>query len=225
MGERARKRPGSPFPGRSTQSPPRGVGRRRLRVELGAVDPVEGRAADGRGYDGAARDRARRAVADRRRDGRRRASAGSGISPFSSRPPSRPPASRSTWTAHGRTSPSGSAPPTASARARVPPSVSSRPASMGAGRAPEREVTMVQTFGGRRADLAQAPALAEAGRVHTHVERSVSRTLDARWSDRRPTVPPSSRGLAGVGLALTAAWRGAAARSAPAPCPTGSRSG
>jgi len=41
---------------------------------------------------------------------------------------------------------------------------------MGAGRAPDREVSMVHTFGGTRADLAEALALAEAGRVHTTVQ-------------------------------------------------------
>src|SRR3954469_5184540 len=41
-------------------------------------------------------------------------------------------------------------------------------ASMGAGRAPDREVELVHTFGGTRADLVQALALAEAGRIRTH---------------------------------------------------------
>jgi D-arabinose 1-dehydrogenase-like Zn-dependent alcohol dehydrogenase len=41
---------------------------------------------------------------------------------------------------------------------------------MGAGGAPDREVAMVHTFGGTRDDLVQALALAEAGRVRTHVE-------------------------------------------------------
>ena len=45
-------------------------------------------------------------------------------------------------------------------------------AQMGAGGAPDREVTMVHTFGGTRDDLVRALALAEAGRVHTHVEVS-----------------------------------------------------
>ena len=43
-------------------------------------------------------------------------------------------------------------------------------AVMGAGGAPEREVTMVHTFGGTRADLVQALALAEAGHVHSTVQ-------------------------------------------------------
>jgi alcohol dehydrogenase, propanol-preferring len=43
-------------------------------------------------------------------------------------------------------------------------------ARMGAGGAPDREITMVHTFGGTRDDLLHALALAEAGRVHTHVE-------------------------------------------------------
>jgi propanol-preferring alcohol dehydrogenase len=43
-------------------------------------------------------------------------------------------------------------------------------AVMGAGRAPEREVTMIHTFGGTRGDLRQALALAEAGRVQSHVK-------------------------------------------------------
>jgi alcohol dehydrogenase, propanol-preferring len=43
-------------------------------------------------------------------------------------------------------------------------------AQMGAGGAPDREVAMVHTFGGTRDDLVQALALAEAGRVRTHVE-------------------------------------------------------
>ena len=43
-------------------------------------------------------------------------------------------------------------------------------AQMGAGRFPEREVTIVHTFGGTRADLAGALALAAGGRVHTHVQ-------------------------------------------------------
>jgi propanol-preferring alcohol dehydrogenase len=43
-------------------------------------------------------------------------------------------------------------------------------AEMGAGRAPDREVAMVHTFGGTRDDLVRALALAEAGRVQTHVE-------------------------------------------------------
>jgi propanol-preferring alcohol dehydrogenase len=40
-------------------------------------------------------------------------------------------------------------------------------ARMGAGGAPDREVELVHTFGGTRADLAQALALAGAGRVRT----------------------------------------------------------
>jgi D-arabinose 1-dehydrogenase-like Zn-dependent alcohol dehydrogenase len=43
-------------------------------------------------------------------------------------------------------------------------------ASMGAGRAPDREVAIVHTFGGTRDDLGRALALAEAGKVRTHVE-------------------------------------------------------
>ena len=43
-------------------------------------------------------------------------------------------------------------------------------AQMGAGGAPDREVAIVHTFGGTRDDLMQALALAEAGRVQTHVE-------------------------------------------------------
>jgi propanol-preferring alcohol dehydrogenase len=43
-------------------------------------------------------------------------------------------------------------------------------ARMGAGSAPDREVAMVHTFGGTRDDLLRALALAEAGRVRTHVE-------------------------------------------------------
>jgi alcohol dehydrogenase, propanol-preferring len=43
-------------------------------------------------------------------------------------------------------------------------------ARMGAGGAPDREVAMVHTFGGTRNDLVQALALAEAGRIRTHVE-------------------------------------------------------
>ena len=43
-------------------------------------------------------------------------------------------------------------------------------AQMGAGGAPDREIAMVHTFGGTRDDLVQALALAEAGRVRTHVE-------------------------------------------------------
>jgi alcohol dehydrogenase, propanol-preferring len=43
-------------------------------------------------------------------------------------------------------------------------------AKMGAGRAPDREVAIVHTFGGTRDDLRRALALAEAGRVRTHVE-------------------------------------------------------
>ena len=43
-------------------------------------------------------------------------------------------------------------------------------AVMGAGRAPEREVSMVHTFGGTRADLARALELAAAGRIHSEVQ-------------------------------------------------------
>jgi propanol-preferring alcohol dehydrogenase len=45
-------------------------------------------------------------------------------------------------------------------------------ARMGAGGAPDREVAMVHTFGGTRDDLVRALALAESGRVRTHVEVS-----------------------------------------------------
>jgi hypothetical protein len=45
-------------------------------------------------------------------------------------------------------------------------------AQMGAGGVPDREVAMVHTFGGTRDDLVRALALAEAGRVRTHVEVS-----------------------------------------------------
>jgi propanol-preferring alcohol dehydrogenase len=45
-------------------------------------------------------------------------------------------------------------------------------ARMGAGGAPDREVAIVHTFGGTRDDLVCALALAEAGRVRTHVEVS-----------------------------------------------------
>jgi propanol-preferring alcohol dehydrogenase len=41
----------------------------------------------------------------------------------------------------------------------------------GAGRTPDREVTVLHTFGGARADLATALALAEAGHVRSHVRR------------------------------------------------------
>ena len=43
-------------------------------------------------------------------------------------------------------------------------------ARMGAGGAPDREIAIVHTFGGTRDDLVRALALAEAGRVRTHVE-------------------------------------------------------
>jgi alcohol dehydrogenase, propanol-preferring len=43
-------------------------------------------------------------------------------------------------------------------------------AVMGAGRAPEREVSMIHTFGGTRADLVEVLALAQAGHVHTTVQ-------------------------------------------------------
>jgi propanol-preferring alcohol dehydrogenase len=43
-------------------------------------------------------------------------------------------------------------------------------ARMGAGGAPDREIAIVHTFGGARDDLVRALALAEAGRVRTHVE-------------------------------------------------------
>ena len=43
-------------------------------------------------------------------------------------------------------------------------------AQIGAGGSPDREIAIVHTFGGTREDLMQALALAEAGRVQTHVE-------------------------------------------------------
>ena len=43
-------------------------------------------------------------------------------------------------------------------------------AQMGAGGAPDREIAIVHTFGGTRDDLQRALALAESGRVRTHVE-------------------------------------------------------
>jgi alcohol dehydrogenase, propanol-preferring len=43
-------------------------------------------------------------------------------------------------------------------------------AVMGAGRAPEREVSMVHTFGGTRADLARTLELAADGRAHSEVQ-------------------------------------------------------
>jgi alcohol dehydrogenase, propanol-preferring len=43
-------------------------------------------------------------------------------------------------------------------------------AQMGAGGAPDREIAIAHTFGGTRDDLSRALALAEAGRVRTHVE-------------------------------------------------------
>jgi alcohol dehydrogenase, propanol-preferring len=43
-------------------------------------------------------------------------------------------------------------------------------AAIGAGRAPEREVAMIHTFGGTRADLVAALGLAEAGHVHSKVQ-------------------------------------------------------
>ncbi|MGH2944974.1 MAG: alcohol dehydrogenase catalytic domain-containing protein [Solirubrobacteraceae bacterium] len=43
-------------------------------------------------------------------------------------------------------------------------------AQMGAGGAPDREIAIVHTFGGSRDDLLRALAIAEAGRVRTHVE-------------------------------------------------------
>jgi propanol-preferring alcohol dehydrogenase len=43
-------------------------------------------------------------------------------------------------------------------------------AQMGTGGAPDREIAIVHTFGGTRDDLVRALALAEAGRVRTHVE-------------------------------------------------------
>jgi propanol-preferring alcohol dehydrogenase len=45
-------------------------------------------------------------------------------------------------------------------------------ARMGAGGAPDREVSIVHTFGGTRDDLLRTLALAEAGRIRTHVEVS-----------------------------------------------------
>jgi alcohol dehydrogenase, propanol-preferring len=43
-------------------------------------------------------------------------------------------------------------------------------AQMGTGRLPEREVTIVHTFGGTRADLVDALALAGAGRIESRVQ-------------------------------------------------------
>ncbi len=43
-------------------------------------------------------------------------------------------------------------------------------AVMGAGRAPEREVSMIHTFGGTRAELVEALALAAAGRISSRVQ-------------------------------------------------------
>jgi propanol-preferring alcohol dehydrogenase len=43
-------------------------------------------------------------------------------------------------------------------------------AEMGTGRFPDREVTMVHTFGGTKADLVKALALAEQGAVRAHVQ-------------------------------------------------------
>jgi propanol-preferring alcohol dehydrogenase len=53
-------------------------------------------------------------------------------------------------------------------------------AEIGAGRAPDREVAMVHTFGGTHADLAEALALAAAGRVSTSFDRfPLGRVADA----------------------------------------------
>jgi D-arabinose 1-dehydrogenase-like Zn-dependent alcohol dehydrogenase len=43
-------------------------------------------------------------------------------------------------------------------------------ASVGTGARPDREVTMMHTLGGTRADLAAALRLAATGRVHVHTE-------------------------------------------------------
>jgi alcohol dehydrogenase, propanol-preferring len=43
-------------------------------------------------------------------------------------------------------------------------------ARRGAGGTPDREIAIVHTFGGTRDDLIHALALAETGRVRTHVE-------------------------------------------------------
>jgi alcohol dehydrogenase, propanol-preferring len=43
-------------------------------------------------------------------------------------------------------------------------------AAIGTGALPDREVTMIHTFGGTRADLAAALRLAETGRVQAHVQ-------------------------------------------------------
>jgi propanol-preferring alcohol dehydrogenase len=53
-------------------------------------------------------------------------------------------------------------------------------AEIGAGRAPDREVAIVHTFGGTHADLAEALALAAAGRVRTNVAHfSLDQVADA----------------------------------------------
>jgi alcohol dehydrogenase, propanol-preferring len=61
-------------------------------------------------------------------------------------------------------------------------------AAMGAGRAPDREVTMVHTFGGTRADLVRALELARVGRVESRVQRfgleDAGRALDALEAGR-----------------------------------------
>jgi alcohol dehydrogenase, propanol-preferring len=44
-------------------------------------------------------------------------------------------------------------------------------AQMGTGHLPEREVTVVHTFGGTRADLADTLAHARAGRIHSRIQR------------------------------------------------------
>jgi propanol-preferring alcohol dehydrogenase len=43
-------------------------------------------------------------------------------------------------------------------------------ASVGTGAQPDREVTMIHTLGGTRADLVAALRLAETGRVHVHTQ-------------------------------------------------------
>ena len=50
-------------------------------------------------------------------------------------------------------------------------------------RAPDREVTIVHTFGGSRGDLERAFALAEDGRVRTHVEVSDLSAADRVLAD------------------------------------------
>jgi Zinc-binding dehydrogenase len=81
-------------------------------------------------------------------------------------------------------------------------------AQMGAGGAPDREIAIVHTFGGTRDDLVRALALAEAGRVRTHVEvfelTAAGRVLaDLKAGKVQPPEQgrPASRGL-GSAVAL-----------------------